>query len=386
MSLQSGDAAVALPDREAYHFPESTSGKKVDIAFALRFFNIFTTYEVKPMVNIEILTDETDVIMLCKRYWELDSHGAFEVKLRELVPFRRTINYGHLEALVRGKSIARDTRRRCPICGIPQRMGSHSALLPITSQPPCSDSRYLKTMGITRADESARVTSTRKPAFLKKSRFSVSASVLLTSLRHILGVRLHKGFSIHDCAELVPAHTARFINMLHEAGVLKKVFGSEQAELADPTKYFLTDDLEVKEDFAAFISHCTASRSFDFSVLPHLWLDYSAAVCLRVLFHQCVLYCLPMDRGNNELCAVLRMMLANRSIAEVPSMSAQAVQQVAEHFKDDLTTSAYAIALHHSIETQYRLAQQNKFAHQIIASQRPCRLVSLVIGSRNGME
>jgi hypothetical protein len=222
-------------------------------------------------------------------------------------------------------------------------------------------------MGIKRADESARVTSTRKPASLKKSRFSVSALVLLTSLRHILGVRLYEGFSIDDCAELVPAHTVHFIKMLHEAGVLKKVFSLEQAELDGPTKYLLTDDLELKEDFGAFISQGAASRSFDFSVLPHLWLDYSVAVCLRVLCHQCVLHCLPMDQGNNELCAVLRMVLTNRSIAEVLSMSAQAVQQVAEHSKDDLATLAYAMSLHHGIEIQYQIAQQNKFAHQIIA-------------------
>lgn len=330
------------------------------------------------MLDIEFLTDEPDVIMLCQRYWQLRSGDEFEVSLRELVPFHGITNYGYVQLIVLSKSIARDTRRKCPICGIPQRVGSRqAALLPITSQPPCNDCRYLKIRGIARTDESGHVASMQEHEAVEKSRFSASALVLLISLRRVIGVRLYKGFSTCDCAGLVPAHTVRFITILYKDGILKKILGSEQVQGAEPTKYILTDGLELEKDFAAFTSLRTASRAFDFSTLQNLWLDYAVAECVRFLCGQCVLHDLPIDPVNKELCAVLRMVLSIRSIAEVLSMSSRAVEAavLAEH---ESTTAASPVTIAQSIEQQHELILKKVLALQTIA--RPAARPSSELG------
>lgn len=331
------------------------------------------------MLDIEFLTDEPDVIILCQRYWQLDSDGTFAVRLRDLAPFRRQTNYGYVELLVLAKSIARDTRRRCPICGIPQRVGSRqSALLPITSQPPCSDCPYLKIKGTVRKDECRDVESMRAREAVKKSRFPASALVLLISLRRVIGVRLYEGFSIHDCAGLVPAHTVRFITMLYKGGILKKIPSSGQVGGAEPTKYILTDDLEFEEDFATFTSLRTTTRAFDFSTLQDLWLDYAVAECVRLLCGQCVLHDLPLDPANEELCAVLRMLLSRRSIAEVLAISTWAVQAVAVRAEHESTTAAFPVTIAQSIEQQHKLILEKELALQPIT--RPAARPSSELG------
>jgi len=331
------------------------------------------------MLDLEFLTDEQDVIILCQKYWHLDSDGKFNVSLRELAPFHGITNYGYVELIVLHKSIARDTRRRCPVCGIPQRVGSRqSALLPVTPQPPCSDCRYLKLRGTARTDDSARVTSIREPESGMPSKSAVSALVLLTCLRHLIGIRLYEGFSINDCERFVPAHTVRFINMLHKDGFLKKASGSKQAKGSDSIKYFLTDDLKLREDLKDFNNQGHFGKAFDFSGLKDLWLDYAVAMCVRFLCGQCVLYGLPIAPENKELCAVLRTVLSARSIVEALSMSARAVQLIIEIPDNDPMAGSFTEAIFHNIEQEYKLVLEEESAQHLIV--KPAALSCSEVG------
>lgn len=331
------------------------------------------------MLDIEFLTDEQDTMLLCQRYWHLDSDGKFNVTLRELAPFHGITNYGYVELIVLSKSIARDTRRRCPVCGIPQRVGSRqSVLLPVTPRPPCSDCRYLKLRGIARADDSARVTSIRESEPGMQSKSAVSALVLLTYLRHLTGIRLYEGFSINECEHFVPAHTVRFINMLHKNGFLKKASGSKQVECSDSIKYFLTDDLKLREDLEDFNNQGKFGKAFDFSGLKDLWLNYAVAMCVHFLCGQCVLYGLPIAPENEELCAVLRAVLSARSIVEALSMSARAVQLVIEIPENDSMAGAFTEAIFQNIEQQYKLVLEDESAQHLIV--KPAALPPSEVG------
>lgn len=281
------------------------------------------------MIELTFLTSDPDEIDLCRRYWQLARNGKFAESMK-MLRASSPDNPG-LERHFFGLVIARDTRRRCPTCGIPAVVaGREDYLAPLPLPAPCRECLQLKDH-LRRSKGASGTELVDGQVAAATFRFPVAAMALVHALGGVVHMReLRSGFSMRDCEGFAPAHLHRFLARLCTAGVIEKVAvrGKGSGRRA-PTTYRLTTDPAFEQDFAEFMRLLKNGASFDHGDLAELWLDYAVAECVAFICAQAAIFGLPIDPNDGRLCSALRTAAGVWGIGQVWSISRRAIQDAA---------------------------------------------------------
>jgi hypothetical protein len=330
------------------------------------------------MIDLEILTTKPDVKEMCERYWKLGRNGMFVESVNALVPWGAIRKTVLLEFVVVKSSIARDLRRRCPICGMPETLISQKHFLePVTPRPPCDNCQYLQK----RSANSHKSTDTPKSGDQGSPTvftFPIGALVALEALSHLLGPKLRTGFSIQDCASFAPAHINRFLENLCAVNVIMKLPASANAgSNGAAVVYYLTDDPTLEHDFAAFTRLPAERLIHDPAGLRELWLDYAVAECMQFVFDRSVLFGFNPNPDDAELCSALRSAAVVCSIAEVCGISQFAMHEAARLIAQGSTAIEAAASMPGNILQRFQQIKTGKRTPQPIARSVGQRLTEL---------
>jgi len=295
------------------------------------------------MIELAFLTTDPDDIERCRRYWELDGDGTFTENLdavREPGSRGATLDRGFFGAV-----LARDTRRRCPLCGIPRIVHNREAYLaPIETPTPCYECQHVN-QHLARSMRAHSAGPSGDSLWEGSFSFPVAAIALV----HALGQAVHRrelrnGFTIFDCAGFAPAHLHRLLGRLAKVHIIEKLVPSTKGRnVGSATRYRITSDPALEQDLARFSSLLTEGTSFNHHGLMDLWLDYAVAECVAYVCVQSALFSLPIDPEDEQLCSALRISVNTCSIGEVWSESRHAIQ-VAVGLVEHGVTAKVAVA------------------------------------------
>lgn len=281
------------------------------------------------MIELEFVTSNPDHIELCRRFWKLNGDGTFRESRTSLLHLVPPSFPGDLDTVLFLSAVARDTRRRCPTCGMAQPIHTREeALAPVALTEPCSECLSLKKDLFVR-DLPVDPETGDLDRSAGNFKFPVAALAILHALSETVQRReLHNGFSVHDCIGFVPAHLNRFLGKLCASQIIEKgASPADSRNMGSAISYRLTKDPDFKQDFARFTHRLAAGRKFNLHGLWDVWLDYAVAECTAFICGESILLGLPCDPENEKLCSVLRSTAAAYSIAEVWAMSRLAVRE-----------------------------------------------------------
>jgi hypothetical protein len=251
-----------------------------------------------------------------------------------------------LEFVINRNVRARDKRRQCPVCGMPEEVTSRTAALkPLTPRAPCDDCRYLK-RHLTEGHGSTDSTPPSECESNVTLTFPIASLIILDALSQVVGTGLNTGFSSYGCVGLAPAHIGRFIKKLRETGVIKTVVEpTDSTNARAPSFHCLVNEATFKHEIARFRHLLAKGKISDQHAIWEIWLDYAVAACIRFICDQSALHGLPTDPESGELCSVLRTAATTYSIAEVCSISLHAVQDAAELVEQGSTATDAAATI-----------------------------------------
>lgn len=312
------------------------------------------------MIELEFLTSAPDDVELCRRYWQLAADGTFKESKEELLPllgFRASI--GDLDRAILASVIARDTRRRCPTCGMPQEVSRECVLAPVTRMTPCKDCRNLKqVLACDFWPIPKKQSDDGDPGSC--SDLPVASMAILDALSQIVVAdELRDGFSASAIVRFAPAHLNRFLGKLCATHVIEKVrFPAYVQNAAATTTYRLTNFAAYGKDRSKFREVLVNDNSYDYNALWELWLDYAVAECVAFICKQTTLLGLPFDPENPDLCTVLREAVGTYSIGEVWSLSRLAVHEAVGLVEDGCTALDAAETISRNIAWRCRVVSE----------------------------
>jgi len=327
------------------------------------------------MIVLEFNTADPDEIELCRRYWQLDGKGAFKESKQAFLTFDGAGRVRDLDRYLFASVTARDTRRRCPTCGVPEIVSNRdSYLAPETPVQPCSTCDYVNWhLGRSSRAQSDDLTSAL--TFSGNFRYPVASMALLHALGKVVQRReLHEGFSVHDCEGFAPAHVNRFLHRLSATHVIEKVEGVATAQDKRVAVTFrLNNDSALEQEFAEFKRLLHNGTSFDHRGLMEVWLDYAVAESVAFICGQAAFFGLPIDPEDKKLCSVLRTATSRYSIGEVWAISRLAIGEAATMVEHGSTSQDAAATISRRIARLCRPSKQRPIPEPILKDIRERR-------------
>lgn len=312
------------------------------------------------MIELEFLSNDPVDVELCRRYWQLAADGTFKESKEELLPLLGfPASVGDLDRAILVSVIARDTRRRCPTCGMPQKVSRECVLAPVTRITSCQDCQNLKQVLARDFWPIAKKHSDDgDPGSC--SDLPVASMAILDALSQIaFANELRDGFSASAIETFAPAHLNRFLGKLCATHVIEKVRIPPYVQNAGATStYRLTNFAAYEKDRGKFREVLANGNIYDYNDLWELWLDYALAECVAFICKQSTLLGLPSDPENPDLCTALRAAVGTYSIGEVWSLSRLAVLEAVGLIEDGCTALDAAETISRNIAWRCRVVSE----------------------------